>query len=173
MAKLRKLLEQYLGGAKKIALLAVGSELRGDDAAGLLIARKLQPFAKTAAYRKQFKLFIGETAPENLTGVIKSYAPDHLIIVDAADAGQKPGVIQSISPQEVGGISFSTHQLPLKLMIAYINESISCKVTIVGIQPKCLDFAAPVCKEVQASVKEVAQSIQGAVRSILAHHVKK
>jgi hydrogenase 3 maturation protease len=167
MPELRNLLEKYFAGARKIGILAVGSELRGDDAAGLLIAQKLKAFSKTESLHSKLKIFIGATAPENLTGEIKKFNPDHLVVLDAADTGKKPGAIMSISPEEVGGVSFSTHQLPLKLMIQYLNESISCAVTIIGIQPKSLEFNTLPCKEVKAAAAEVAQSLQSALRKIL------
>jgi len=167
MPDLSRLLEQYLKGAKRIALLAVGSELRADDAAGLLIAQKLLPFSKTKKLCPKLKIFVGETAPENLTGEIRKFNPDHLVILDSADTGKKPGTVMSISPQEVGGISFSTHQLPLKLMIQYLQESLSCAVTIVGVQPGDLHFGAPMSKEVRASSLEVARNLKKAVQSVL------
>ncbi len=145
----------------------MGSELRADDAAGLVIAEKLKTFAKTKSIKSSFKIFNGATAPENLTGVLITYNPDHLIILDSADTGEKPGTIMSISPKEVSGVSFSTHQLPLKLMIQYLQESISCAITIVGIQPKDLHFAAPMSKEVKASTVEVAQNLKLAISTVL------
>ena len=157
--KLRASLEKFLKGAEHIALLAVGSSLRGDDAAGLLIAEKLAATAEIRKLHSKFRVFVGETAPENLTGEIRKFNPDRILIVDAADAGKQPGEVMLLNPEEIGGLSFSTHKLPLKLMVLYLQESISCAVTIIGIQPGNLTFGKPLSKAVRVSAGGVAQDI--------------
>ena len=159
MPDLRVRLEKSLKGAKRVALLAAGSSLRGDDAAGLVIAEKHAASVKIRKLHSKFRVFVGETAPENLTGEIRKFNPDHLLIVDSADAGKKPGAVMLISPQEAGGFSFSTHQLPLKLMVRYLQESISCSVTIVGVQPGSLAFGKPLSRAIRASAGKVARDI--------------
>ena len=78
---------------------------------------------------------------------------------DAADTSAKPGTIDLISPDVVGGVSFSTHMMPLKIMVDYMNQSIKCKTLIIGIQPKVLKFGSIPTKVVIASAKEVAEAI--------------
>ncbi|MFH0922406.1 MAG: hydrogenase maturation peptidase HycI, partial [Fibrobacterota bacterium] len=151
----------------RICVLAVGSPLRGDDAAGLQIAGLLKKSCPPSRFGARLKILLGETAPENLTGVIKDYNPSHLIIVDAANSGQEPGTISAIPPDKIGGISFSTHQIPLKLMITYLHESISSAVMVIGIQPQTLDFAAPMSQEVNAAVKEVAATLTQEIHAAL------
>jgi hydrogenase 3 maturation protease len=167
MPDLRKLLQKSLSGAGRIALLAVGSELRGDDAAGLLIAARLEDMRKQRRGPAQFKIFLGETAPENLSGAIRRFKPTHLVVVDSADAGKPAGTIFAIDPKEIGGISFSTHQLPLALMIEYLQETITCSVIVLGIQPKNLGFAAPVSREIGTAVDQVAAALDTAIRGVL------
>jgi len=132
--------------------LAVGSDLRGDDAAGLLVAEQLQ-----SKISDKFQILIGGTAPENFTGEVKRLKPSHLLIVDAADMKAAPGTIQVISHQEIGGYSFSTHALPLKVMIDFILADYKCEVIIVTIQPKNVMFGAPVSPEVRAAAAEIAK----------------
>jgi len=63
------------------------------------------------------------------------------------------------SPEVVGGVSFSTHMMPLKVMVDYISQSIKCKTMIIGIQPKVLKFGSIPSKGVINSAKEVAKTI--------------
>jgi hydrogenase 3 maturation protease len=167
MPDLLRLLEADLRGAKRIAILSVGSDLRADDAAGPLMAGHLAPLETKPAFRNRLKIILGGNAPENFTGVIREFSPDHIIVLDAADSGKRPGTIFSIRPDEVGGLSFSTHQLPLKLMIQYLQESMTCAVTIVGIQPGSLDFGGPVSAAVRKSATRAATALKKAVTSAL------
>jgi hydrogenase 3 maturation protease len=157
---LKTTIKSHLDGAEKIAVLGVGSELRADDIAGMLVTRELEErFIPNQGNTPQLAIFHGATAPENLTGEIKKYSPTHLIIVDAADTGAEPGTIMFINKEDVLGISFSTHMMPLKLMIDYLLQSFTCKVIIIGIQPKSLHFGAAPSKEVEESVQQIADAI--------------
>jgi hydrogenase 3 maturation protease len=170
MPDLRTILQKNLSGAKKIALLAVGSDLRSDDAAGLLVAQSLEEARRKRLrlHASRLRVFVGETAPENQTGAIRRFAPSHLVVIDSADAGKPAGTVFAIAPEEAGGISFSTHQLPLRLMIEYLRETITCAVSIIGIQPKSLTFGGPVSKEVDRAVERVAADLEASIERVLA-----
>jgi hydrogenase 3 maturation protease len=135
-------------------VLGVGSELRGDDIAGMVAAEVIQE-----AKHPKIQVFLGATAPENFTGEIKRYNPTHLFIIEAADTSATPGTIDLISPEVVGGVSFSTHMMPLKIMVDYVKQSIDCNTWIVGIQPKVLKFGSKPSKVVIDSAIEVAKTI--------------
>jgi len=144
-------------------LLAVGSDLRGDDAAGLLVAKHLKTLAPLSG--KRLKLFVGETAPENLTGQIKKYAPTHLIVVDSAESGARAGAISLMTLSDaIGGTTFSTHTLPLTVMLRYLQEFITCDFTIIGIQPARLNFGAVPSPPVSRSAARVAAAIHAALK---------
>lgn len=142
----------------RLAVVGVGSELRGDDAAGMLVAELLAPHESPC-----FRAFAGGTTPENLTGELKRYAPTHLVIVDAADFGEAPGSVRLLAPEEAGGVSFSTHALPLHVFVEYLREHFPCEVVIVGIQPKTLDFGAAISPEVRRAAEEIARSIRSSL----------
>lgn len=155
---LKTILKDKLKDAKRIALLGVGSELRADDVAGLQVAESLLKFRPKK--KIGFKVFIGETAPENLTGEIRRFKPTHLILVDSVDVKKKPGSIVLIAPEESAGISFCTHRLPIKIMTDFLTQDLHCEVVIIGIQPKTLEFNQPPSKFLGASVKKVVQFIK-------------
>jgi hydrogenase 3 maturation protease len=173
------ILKKKLLNAKRIAVMGVGSELRGDDIAGLLAAEQIEKSIKGktafphsthpdtpgfAQSKAEVRVFIGETAPENLTGEIKRYQPTHLIVIDAAELNKKPGHIEIMDLETIGGASFCTHSLPLKVIITYLLESFKFEVILIGIQPKSITFGAQPAKEVIAAVKKLAVAIIEALK---------
>lgn len=158
---LKKSLSQRLKGAKRIAVLGIGSELRQDDIAGMLVAQDLQKFSKNRRSSPILKSFLGATAPENLTGEIRQYKPDHIILVDSVDIKEEPGTILVLLPEEAeGGVSFSTHKLPAEVLVDYFTKSLKAQVMIIGIQPKGLEFGKAPSKAVISAAKEVSRAIQ-------------
>lgn len=160
MTSLRAALKSRLHKARRIALLGVGSELRGDDAAGILLAEHAGKLYKESLNNYcKLRVFIGSTAPENLTGEIKAFGPDHVLIVDSADMGKKSGKAELIDPDKIGGLSFCTHSLPPKIITDYLVQSLGCGITIIGIQPKNIVFGSSLSKEVETSIKEISNII--------------
>ena len=165
MPNLEKFLKDRLKNAKKIALLAIGSEFRADDAAGLLIAEDVKKTLKKA--NSKFKIFIGATAPENLTGDIKRFNPSHILLVDSVDFKDKPGSIVVLSPRDIGdGVSFSTHKMPAKVLMQYFSKSFECDPILIGIQPLSIDFGKRPSKDVISAAKEVAAAIVKSVKML-------
>lgn len=156
---MKEILSRTIEGAKRLAVLGVGSELRGDDAAGMLVAEEVIRLTKDKCL-SAFRVFLGGTAPENLTGEIKKYKPTHLLIIDAGDIGKEPGEVALITPeQEIFGASFSTHKLPIKVLVKYLSESFPCKTSVVIIQPKSVEFGGAVSEEVNNAVDVVSRAI--------------
>lgn len=155
-------LKRSLEGAARIAILAVGSDLRADDAAGLLVGRRLEELSWPP--KPKVEIFFGETAPENLTGVIRQYQPTHLIVLDAAQAGAKPG---SINVTDLGharsGAVYCTHNLPLTVMLGYLRNLTSCQTIILGIEPKSLEFGGSVSPIIERSARQLAQTVHSSI----------
>jgi hydrogenase 3 maturation protease len=162
MLDLKKALREKLKQASRLAIVGVGSELRGDDAAGILVVGQLAS-SRVKSKKRKFRIFIGATAPENLTGEIKKFKPSHIIIVDSADLKKKPGQIKFIDREDFSGASFCTHKLPLKIMIEYLAKSLDCETIVIGIQPKSLAFCSSPTKPVVAAIKLVS----GALKEII------
>lgn len=124
--------------------------------------------AGTLGGTKDAKVFHGHTAPENLSGTIKEFAPSHLVVVDAASLGAKPGSVALIPADDVGGATFCTHALPMSVLFAYLRQSLAgLKVVVVGIQPADIAFGRPMSGEVAAAVQAVARDVASAVGAAL------
>lgn len=161
MASLTTALRKRLNDAGRVAVLCIGSQFRGDDICGLLVADNLKKCAVSRSRR--LKVLFGGTAPENLTGTIRKFKPGHIILVDAADFGKKTGTVRLINPDEAHGVCFCTHQLPLKILSDYLTQSIGCGVTIIGIQAKTLDFGSAVSPAMENAARGVARDIAAAL----------
>ncbi|MCX5714691.1 MAG: hydrogenase 3 maturation endopeptidase HyCI [Candidatus Omnitrophica bacterium] len=161
MRQLKARLKNSLKGAKRIAFLGVGSELHGDDAAGMLVARQIKDFPSRKKIKAKVEVFLGHTAPENLTGQIKKFKPTHMIILDAADVGAKAGKIIIFDPQDEAQVCMSsTHRLPLRILADYLKTSVGCQTLIIGIQPKIIGFGQDACLQVRRAAQKVAESIK-------------
>ena len=142
-----------------LAVLGVGSELRADDGAGMMLVEKLaEAFPRGKC--PSLLLCPGETAPENYSGKIRTFAPSHLLIVDAADLGKKPGEFVDIDPRDVGGPTYCSHMLPIKVMVDYVVDGTDTNVTLLGIQYKSLAFDGKMSGEVQSTVDEVYKALK-------------
>jgi hydrogenase 3 maturation protease len=165
---LRKTLQKILSEADRIAVLGIGSDLRGDDAAGVLVARRLIPLCAGAASR--CAVYDGGTAPENLSGEIIRFvrgrgegARSHVVFVDTADMGLKPGSICLLERDDLAGVSFSTHQLPLSVLADYLRQSLPVEMTFVAIQPRAIAFGGSRSSAAVTAVGRVVSALHEAI----------
>jgi hydrogenase 3 maturation protease len=124
----------------RVAILGIGHELCGDDAAGLWLARKASEAVQALGGHSQAvdHLLVLEAgaAPENTCGALRRFRPDLVLLTDAAQLHEKPGMLRWLDWQVTGGISASTHTLPLHLFAAYLVSELQCEVALLGIQPE-------------------------------------
>ena len=158
---LQPTLRARLQKAGDIALLAVGSELRGDDGVALRVADLLEA---NASKPSNLHVFVGTTAPENCTGPIRQLKPTHLLIIDAADLGKAPGTIEILDTSHLAGVSFCTHALPLSVIVDYILSACpGCDVVMIGIQPARLEFGRALTAPAEAAAQDLAVLLSSAI----------
>lgn len=134
-------------------VLGVGSEFNGDDAAGIAVVRALE---KKQGDLTNLLVLEGGAAPENVTGRIRRFSPELVILVDSADMDLPPGAIAWLDLNEVDGLSATTHSLPLSVLAKYLRAEVGCEVGLIGIQPELLTFGAPLSPPVNKAVEELA-----------------
>src|SRR5512146_590776 len=83
------------GKAPRVAIVGIGNSLRSDDAAGILITRTLAQ-QECAADKDRVLIVEAGHAPENHTAELRVFAPDVILLVDAADMGKEPGAVEWI-----------------------------------------------------------------------------
>ncbi|OGO09349.1 MAG: hypothetical protein A3K46_07470 [Chloroflexi bacterium RBG_13_60_9] len=105
--------------------------------------------------------FEAGSLPEASAGPLRRFGPDWVIFFDAAEMGKTPGSISWIEPDQIDAIAGSTHAFPMSGFFRYLISELGCRVSLVGIQPKHMDFDAPVSDEVMGAVKQIADFIAG------------
>lgn len=148
-------LASILAGGRT-AILGVGSVLRSDDGAGMYLIELLE---RELDGRGDLLLLGGSTAPENFTGVIKDFAPDTLLVVDASQMNRETGTVELIPENRISGATFSTHMLPMPVMLSYLREECGCAVHVIGIQPESIEMGDEMCSAVRAAVETLAAEI--------------
>jgi hydrogenase 3 maturation protease len=159
MKDLYGFLIERLKDARKLVILGAGSFMKADDAAGVMVTEKLKESFDEAVF-PSVRIYTGESAPENYTGEIKKFKPDHLLLLDAADMQEAPGSIVFIQPEVIGGVSFSTHMLPVKIMLDYLVKETGCGITIIGIQPEDLTYDGKVTPKVIETVDYITEVLK-------------
>ena len=142
----------------RLVVVGVGSDLRGDDAAGVLVARRL---AEQESDR--LRVVEGGTAPENYTSVVKSFDPDHVLLVDAVEFGGDPGEYKPVDPEDLAQTSFSSHAYPLTLLTDYLERETGATITMLGIQPSSIDESEDLSPAVETAIERVVGEIATAL----------
>lgn len=136
----------------KRLVLTVGNDMMGDDAAGPLLAQMLQ-----SSPADGWEVLDGGSVPENYVYKIREAAPEHVLIVDAADMELPTGQVRLIDKDQVGGLFLmTTHSLPLNYLMESLGEFVP-RVEMIGIQPDVVAFGCPMSAQVKSAVERVYQ----------------
>lgn len=138
----------------KIAIIGIGNELNGDDAAGVLIVRKIK---NNLPENRQILIVEGSTAPENHTGVIRNFKPDWIWLFDAADLGDKPGSVQLIDLEKVQSIGADTHRLAPTLLLSFLSLEMEFKAFLFGINPESVEPFTEVSDTIEKSIENTSK----------------
>jgi len=129
------ILQRRIRDARRLAIVGIGDELMPPDRLGMFAAREIGEDQIPGV-----RIFLAGTVPESITGPLRRYRPGHVIFLDAADMGVKPGTIALVEPERIRAGLITTHVLPLSVVMDYIEREIGAGVTLLGIQP---DLAVP------------------------------
>jgi hydrogenase maturation protease len=172
-----------LQGTRRLAAIGIGADLREDDAVGNLLARDLVAEIEDCTqashdashdysvdeYVKHGNVLVlnASVAPEQYLTLVKDFAPDTVLIVDAASMGARvrPGDISFIGTSELDTSTFSTHTLSLRYFIEILKTlGVNARFLIVGIQPAALGYG----EELSPAVAETKVFL----KSLLLRYVK-
>ena len=154
MALMQELREYFGEDARRVVLVGIGNPMRGDDGVGVKIIERLEEMGLTGVM-----LLNTETVPEAFTGKVESYEPTHVLLLDAANFGGRPGETRLIDSTHIGGQAISTHSLPLSIFISYIEKSLGITVLLLGIQPKTVTFGDEMTTELAEASKRIAETL--------------
>jgi hydrogenase 3 maturation protease len=158
LTNLQMRLNQSRKQSHKVAIVGIGSELRGDDAIGVRIVESLSADPRMKSDGKII-LINAATAPENFTGELVKFSPQMIVFIDAADFGQSPGTVKLIEKDSIGGLTFSTHSMPLSMVISYLETYVEAEIMVCGIQPQHTDFGADLSQPAKRARKEIVTAV--------------
>ena len=84
-------LRQRLAGARRIAVVGIGDENSAVDRLGMEAAREIE-----LMHLPGVRIFFAGTVPESMTGSLREFHPDHVLLLDAADMSSPPGTVAVI-----------------------------------------------------------------------------
>ena len=130
-----------------VTIIGVGNIMRGDDGCGPKFIESLKKRNTKA------NLFDCGTVPENYIFPILTTSCDTVILVDAADFGQKAGSIKVFSLNEISGAGLSTHNFSLRLVTDLLmTGKENLNIFVVSIQPKTIALGESLSEEVKAGI---------------------
>ena len=155
-------LKAFIAGAKKIAVLGIGNDLRSDDGLGLFFIDKLNIDDPRIMIEN-----VG-SVPEGFTKPLADFGAERIIMVDAADMRKPPGHVELITKDRIGGIAISTHGMPLSFLMIYLEKETSGKTILIGIQPKSIQYG----EELTPEIREVVDKTIASLENILKQHLR-
>lgn len=146
-----------MNDARRVAVIGIGNEYRGDDAAGIAVARRL------ARLHDEFTVI---ELPGEGTEIIDAMAPfDTVILADASRSGGVPGTIREFDVSTVSlpvrFFNYSTHAFGLAeaLEVARALGTLPPEVTVFAIEGQRFDAGDELSAPVVNGVREVATRI--------------
>jgi hydrogenase maturation protease len=139
-----------------LLVIGVGNDFRGDDAAGLLAARRLRACRGVRAV---------EHTRDGLSLMEHWRATDHVVVVDALCSGHAPGTVfrfdatEGPVPGDVGWISSHSPGVAEGIETARVLGRLPASLTVYGIEAEHLDPGDRVTPAVEGAVEEVALEI--------------
>jgi hydrogenase 3 maturation protease len=149
---------QFKNSPARIAIVGIGNEFNGDDAAGVLVARGLN--SRECATDAQHVIVIeAGQAPENITAELRRFEPQVVVLIDAALMDADPGDVIWIPWETTSGMSACSHSLPLSMLARYLTLEFTCTVHLLGIQPAHNDPERCVSPAVQAAIDDICRTL--------------
>ena len=161
-SSLTQILSPGMGSSKsellRVAIVGIGNEFNGDDAAGVLVARKLS-IRECAVDTNHVLVIEAGQAPENITAELRRFGPQIVLLIDAAQVNAEPGEVIWIPWETTSGMSASSHSLPLSMLARYLTLEFACTVHLLGIQPTQNETNGSVSLAVRAAVDDICQTL--------------
>jgi len=135
----------------RCVVLGIGNRLRGDDAAGCLVAEALMQrgFGRV--------LDCGET-PENYLGKVAESEPSDVLFVDAVDFDAEPGTVWLFGAESFQVQSLSTHSAGLGPLVDFLRGSCGAVCRVLAVQPAGLARGADLSEPVREAVERIVAS---------------
>jgi hydrogenase 3 maturation protease len=138
-------LEKWFANADRVVVAGIGNPIRRDDFIGVKIVQDLQDNVS-----KNVHLIECETVPESFMQEIVDIKPSHMLLVDAARLGLKPGETQVTAFPVI-----TTHVLPLRIFCEYITKMTEAKIALLLVEPENTEFGEGLTTMAQAAAEKI------------------
>ncbi len=140
----------------KVVIVGIGNILRGDDAVGPELIKRLKLKIKNES---QIELLDVGEAPENYLEKIVKQTPDTVLLIDAVDFGGSAGSVTLLEQESLKEDGLTTHNASLKLTIKYLKERSINRIFIIGVQPEQIKFGGGLSKSVDKTLNQIKEEI--------------
>ena len=148
-------LEKWFVNADRVVVAGIGNPIRRDDFVGVKVVQGLQGKVASAVC-----LVECETVPESFMQEIVDFEPSHVLLVDAAILGLKPGETRLVFPEQVTNFpAITTHVLPLRIFCEYITKMTATKIALLLIEPEDTEFGEGLSPMVQAVADKLTENL--------------
>lgn len=145
-------------------VLGLGNILLSDEGVGV---RAVEALVEQVQLPPDVEVLDGGTSGMDLLDQIAGRA--RLIVVDAVRSGRPPASVVYLSSDEVPAFftsKLSPHQLGLSDVLAVLRlmDAAPGRITVIGVEPVCLDLSLSLSPPVAAALPEVVRLIQTELR---------
>jgi hydrogenase 3 maturation protease len=146
-------LKKWFADANRVVVAGIGNPIRRDDFVGVKIVQDLE-----GKVSDKVNLLECETVPESFMQEIVDLKPSHVLLVDAAVLGLKPGETRLVFPEQVKDFpAITTHVLPLRIFCEYITKMTEAKIALLLIEPENTEFGEGLTPTVQAAAERITK----------------
>ena len=157
---IEKELTRWFSVSKKIVVAGIGNSIRSDDFVGLKIVEDLR-----GKVSENVLLLECETVPESYLLDIEKFNSTHVLLIDAAYLGLKPGEASLVDAERIAAVSaVSTHVLPLRIFCDYVKQATGAKVALLLVEPKSMEFGEGLSAEVEVAAERLEKVLVGLLR---------
>jgi hydrogenase 3 maturation protease len=152
-SSIQRELKNWLADSERIVVAGVGNPIRTDDFVGVKIVQDLN-----GKVSERVHLIECETVPESFMQEIVDLKPSHVLLIDAAVLGLKPGETRLVFPEQVTDFpAITTHMLPLRIFCEYIAKMTEAKIALLLIEPENTEFGEGLTPEVQKAAEKITK----------------
>ena len=157
---IEKELKQWFSGSKKIVIAGIGNPIRSDDYVGLKIVESLR-----GNISENVLLLECETVPESYLLDIEKFNPTHVLLIDAAYLGLKPGEASLVDVDAIAGFSaVSSHVLPLRIFCEYVAQATGARVGLLLVEPVSMEFGEGLSAQIAVVAERIERVLVGLLR---------
>ena len=150
-----------------VTAIGVGNELRGDDAAGLLVARRLRDRVPAGV-----RVVEREGEP---TALLDAWAgSDSVLVIDAVYSGAPPGTVHRLDaavepiPARLAGGSTHAFSVGEAVELGRALDRLPDRLVVLGIEGARFEAGDRVAPEVEDAVERAVDAALGEIESMLA-----